>query len=76
MAQDNKNNMTLEKATAMKTLSSSKELYTLISLCTKLPFVICDPETFDDEVLMYEKEEDVHYGCQLCGTQRIYAGRI
>lgn len=59
MAQDNKNNMTLEKATAMRTLSSSKELYTLISLCTKLPFVICDPETFDDEVLMYEKEEDV-----------------
>ena len=27
-----------------------------MSLCTKMPFVMCDPETFDDEVFLYEKE--------------------
>lgn len=31
----------------------------LMSLCTKMPFVMCDPETFDDEVFLYEKEEDI-----------------
>lgn len=30
-----------------------------MSLCTKMPFVMCDPETFDDEVFLYEKEEDI-----------------
>ena len=48
-----------EKLAAMKKLSTSKELFVLMSLCTKMPFVMCDPETFDDEVFLYEKEEDI-----------------
>lgn len=39
-----------EKLAVMKKLSTSKELFVLMSLCTKMPFVMCDPETFDDEV--------------------------
>ena len=48
-----------EKLAAMKKLSTSKELFVLMSLCTKMPFVMCDPETIDDEVFLYEKEEDI-----------------
>ncbi len=48
-----------EKLAVMKKLSTSKELFVLMSLCTKMPFVMCDPETFDDEVFLYEKEEDI-----------------
>lgn len=59
MGQEKKITMTQEKAAAMRALSGSKELYTLMSLCTKLPFVMCDPETFDDEIFIYEKEEDI-----------------
>lgn len=59
MVQDNKVKIEPEKAAAMRTLSTAKELYVLMSFCTKLPFVMCDPETFDDEIFMYEKEEDV-----------------
>ena len=29
-----------------------------MSLCTKMPYVLCDEETFDDEVLLYYTEED------------------
>ena len=31
----------------------------LIQEPLSLPFVMCDPETFDDEVFLYEKEEDI-----------------
>ncbi len=56
---ENKNAMQPEKQAAIRTLSGSEELYVLISLCTKMPFVMCDPETFDDEIFIYEKEEDI-----------------
>lgn len=56
---ENKNAMQPEKQAAMRILSGAGELYVLISLCTKMPFVMCDPDTFDDEVFIYEKEEDI-----------------
>lgn len=31
----------------------------LMSLCTKMPYVVCDKETFDDEVMIYFNEEDI-----------------
>lgn len=55
----NENVVQPEKQAAMRTLSGARELYVLISLCTKMPFVMCDPETFDDEIFIYEKEEDI-----------------
>lgn len=39
-------------------LKSAPQLYVLISLCTKEPYVVCNPETFDDQVLMFFKEEE------------------
>lgn len=59
MGQDNRMKIEPEKAAAIKALSTAQELYVLMSFCTKMPFVMCDPETFDDEIFMYEKEEDI-----------------
>ena len=59
MEQDKQTKMSPEKAAAIRVLSTAKELFVLMSLCTKMPFVMCDPETFDDEVFIYEKEEDI-----------------
>lgn len=59
MGQDKQVKIDQDKAAAIRTLSTAKELYVLMSFCTKMPFVMCDPETFDDEIFMYEKEEDV-----------------
>lgn len=35
------------------------EYFVMISLCTKLPYVVCDEETYDDEVLVFFQEEEV-----------------
>jgi len=40
-------------------LQTSKELYVLMSPCTKLPFVACDEETADDQIFIYENAADI-----------------
>lgn len=34
------------------------EFFVMMSACTKAPYVVCDPETFDDEVLLFFTEEE------------------
>lgn len=52
------NNTTVTKQETLAALRSPGELYVLISAATKLPFVCCDEETYDDEVFLYYREED------------------
>lgn len=49
----------MDKREVFKTLQTAKELYVIMSACTKMPFVFCDPETCDDEVFLYETEDDI-----------------
>ena len=37
----------------LQSLRTPGELYVIMSGATKLPFVVCNPETFDDEILLY-----------------------
>ncbi len=37
----------------MRRIRNCEELYAVMSLCTHMPFVYCDPETYDDEVFIY-----------------------
>lgn len=49
------------KVTKQETLAALRnpgELYVVMSAATKLPFVICDEETFDDKILLYYTLED------------------
>ena len=46
------------KKTALEMLRLSKAVYVLLSGCTRLPFVECDPETYDDQILVFYREED------------------
>ena len=39
-------------------IKEAAELYVLVSACTKEPYVVCDEETFDDQVLMFLRMED------------------
>ena len=39
-------------------LKSAEALYVLISGCTKEPYIVCDPESFDDETYMFFTPED------------------
>ena len=46
------------KKQTMERLLSSEAVYVLMSGGTKLPYVICDPDTYDDQILVFFKEED------------------
>lgn len=47
-----------DKKDFLKKLKDGKELYVLISACTRCPYVFCDPETFDDQIcLLFDSEE-------------------
>ena len=52
------NSATVTKQETLTALRNPGELYVVMSGATRLPFVFCDEETFDDEVFLYYREED------------------
>ncbi len=52
------NNTTVTKQETLAALRNPGELYVVMSAVTKLPFVKCDEDTFDDEVFLYYRAED------------------
>lgn len=38
--------------------NAESEFFVMMSACTKAPYLVCDPETFDDEILLFFTEED------------------
>lgn len=61
----------LDKHTAIEQLKNAEEIYVLMSPCTRMPYVLCDEETFDDEVVVYFKEEDIREQGKLLSEQKI-----
>ena len=49
--------MTVDNSFTMKKFQSMEIIYVTFSQITKLPYVECDPETFDDQVYMFTEEE-------------------
>lgn len=58
MKQEKKNVLDTQKKQALTILKNAKELYVMVSPYTKMPYVTCDAETFDDEVFIYLRIED------------------
>jgi len=60
--EEEKNYMNDNKSTGnqevIQRLKSAEALYVLISGCTKEPYIVCDPESFDDETYMFFTPED------------------
>lgn len=50
--------MDINKFRLLERLQKSDAIYVLISRFTRMPYVVCDEETFDDEVLLFFEEED------------------
>lgn len=47
------NNEKIPKPILLDQLRNASMLYVLMSVCTREPYVVCHPETFDDEILMF-----------------------
>ena len=48
-----KPNETTGKQEIMYRLKNAGELYVLLSMCTGEPYVVCDQETYDDEIIVF-----------------------
>ncbi len=45
--------MGVDKSDVLKKMREAEAIYVLMSDCTRMPFVVCDPETYDDQVLIF-----------------------
>ena len=50
------NTITAIKKELLMRLGHDADIFALISLCTREPYVVCDEETFDDEVFLFLDE--------------------
>ncbi|MGN1168270.1 MAG: SseB family protein [Lachnospiraceae bacterium] len=46
----------------MERIRNHAELYAVMSMCTHMPFVYCDPESYDDEIFLYFSKEEANQG--------------
>ncbi len=46
----------MDKKEILIKLQKQDQIYMILSKCTRLPFVYCDPESFDDEIFVYFNE--------------------
>ena len=70
MKEENNTKNKPQRQEVLAHLRNAKELFVIISLHTKMPFVFCDPETFDDEVLLYKTEKEAQKGGKLLLAQK------
>lgn len=56
--------MGVDKSDVLKKMREAEAIYVLMSDCTRMPFVVCDPETYDDQVLIFFSEEEAMKGGQ------------
>ncbi len=42
----------------LQQLRNSEEMFVLYSKCTRMPYVHCDEESYNDQIYLYRKEED------------------
>lgn len=49
---------TINKMDVLRRMKEGDSLYVLISVCTKCPYVVCNLETFDDEIFVFFDMED------------------
>ena len=64
------NSTTVTKQETLAALRNPGELYVIMSAATKLPFVKCDEETYDDEIFLYYRAEDAKEKTQELAKER------
>lgn len=63
--------MTVDNTFMIKKLQAMKTLFAIYSPLTKMPYIECDGETFDDEAHLFSDLETAKAYCQEMGKQKI-----
>ncbi len=64
--------MTVDNTFMIKKLQAMKTLYAIYSPLTKMPYIECDEETFDDEVHLFSDLDMAKSYCQEMGKNKIH----
>lgn len=48
----------------MRKIRTCEKIYAVMSLCTHMPFVYCNPKTYDDEVFIYFDKDEANQGAR------------
>lgn len=62
---------TMNKMDVLHRMKEEEALYVMISLCTKCPYVACNPETFDDQIFVYFDMEEAKKEWERLGHEKI-----
>ena len=60
-----------KKRFMLQQLRNSGEIFVLFSRCTRLPYVCCDQETYNDQIYIFRKEENARGAAEEYGKQEI-----
>lgn len=67
--------MGISKETAIKELQNRDQVFVAYSQATKLPYVVCDEETYNDQVWIFSTEEGIkEYGKKLLDDKILLMG--
>ena len=65
--------MAIDNKFAIKKLEKLEEAWAVFSPLTRLPYVACDPETFDDQIYLFAEEEACREFIKNLGEEKIPA---
>lgn len=71
MSEETNKNETAGKQEILRKLLTAENVYTLVSLCTRVPYVHCDEETFDDEAMLFLDEETAKAEARSLGEKKL-----
>lgn len=70
MSKENKENtLNKEKIAVMAKIQKAEMVYGILSVGTRMPYVICDPDTYDDEILLFLDMERAQAKAKALRTQ-------
>ena len=49
----------MNKTDVIKKLQSGEHFFVPFSMSTRMPYVFCDPEDFDDQIIVFARDEDL-----------------
>lgn len=64
MSEVKKNGNSNIKSTVAAMLREAETVYVILSQCTRLPYVLCDTETYDDEIFLFLCKEDALHSAE------------
>ena len=61
----------IDKSLFIRQIQAREEMYVIFSAATNMPLVVCDPDTFDDQVWIFENEEQLQRFAKSYTEQKI-----